>query len=193
MLLTEATAEAIARGRVTMAFRRWRTLRVKPGTTFRTSLGVVGVTSVEEVDLEDISRGDARQAGFETLAALLDELSQHRDGQLYRIGLRFAGADHRVALRERAQITDAEREQLLTRLTRLGARTPGGPWAMKTLRLIDAHPATRAAKLAEAMGEETLLFKTRVRQLKELGLTESLEVGYRLSSRGRALLDGWGG
>lgn len=27
-----------------------------------------------------------------------------------------------------------------------------------------------------------------VRQLKELGLTESLEVGYRLSPRGRALL-----
>jgi ribosomal protein S19E (S16A) len=28
-----------------------------------------------------------------------------------------------------------------------------------------------------------------VRKLKELGLTESLEVGYRLSPRGRALLD----
>lgn len=31
-------------------------------------------------------------------------------------------------------------------------------------------------------------FKPRVRQLKELGLTESLEVGYRLSPRGRAVL-----
>jgi hypothetical protein len=29
----------------------------------------------------------------------------------------------------------------------------------------------------------------RVRQLKELGLTESLEVGYRLSPRGRAVLE----
>jgi ribosomal protein S19E (S16A) len=35
---------------------------------------------------------------------------------------------------------------------------------------------------------ETLRFKARVRQLKELGLTESLDVGYRLSPRGRALL-----
>jgi ribosomal protein S19E (S16A) len=35
---------------------------------------------------------------------------------------------------------------------------------------------------------EKLRFKARVRQLKELGLTESLEVGYRLSPRGRALL-----
>jgi ribosomal protein S19E (S16A) len=32
-------------------------------------------------------------------------------------------------------------------------------------------------------------FKRRVRQLKELGLTESLEVGYRLSPRGRAVLE----
>jgi len=31
-------------------------------------------------------------------------------------------------------------------------------------------------------------FKIRVRRLKELGLTESLEVGYRVSPRGRAYL-----
>jgi hypothetical protein len=36
------------------------------------------------------------------------------------------------------------------------------------------------------MGRETALFKADVRKLKELGLTESLEVGYRLSPRGRA-------
>jgi ribosomal protein S19E (S16A) len=40
------------------------------------------------------------------------------------------------------------------------------------------------------MNVEVLTFKRRVRQLKELGLTESLEVGYRLSPRGRAVLDG---
>ena len=33
-------------------------------------------------------------------------------------------------------------------------------------------------------------FKVDVRKLKALGLTESLEVGYRLSPRGRAFLDG---
>ena len=37
-------------------------------------------------------------------------------------------------------------------------------------------------------GSEPLLFKRRVRQLKELGLTESLEVGYRLSPRGADVL-----
>lgn len=39
------------------------------------------------------------------------------------------------------------------------------------------------------MGQEKLHFKTDVRKLKALGLTESLEVGYRLSPRGTALLD----
>ena len=47
----------------------------------------------------------------------------------------------------------------------------------------------RAPDLAASLGRETLPFKRDVRKLKELGLTESLEVGYRLSPRGRAYLD----
>jgi len=43
--------------------------------------------------------------------------------------------------------------------------------------------------LAASLGRETLPFKRDVRRLKELGLTHSLEVGYRLSPRGRAYLD----
>ena len=46
----------------------------------------------------------------------------------------------------------------------------------------------RAADLAERFGRERLKFKTDVRKLKALGLTESLAVGYRLSPRGRAYL-----
>jgi hypothetical protein len=47
----------------------------------------------------------------------------------------------------------------------------------------------RAGDLAAAAGRERHPFKTDVRKLKELGLTESLEVGYRLSPPGgRALL-----
>jgi ribosomal protein S19E (S16A) len=38
------------------------------------------------------------------------------------------------------------------------------------------------------MGRDTPSFKRDVRKLKEMGLTESLEVGYRLSPRGQALL-----
>jgi hypothetical protein len=39
------------------------------------------------------------------------------------------------------------------------------------------------------MKMERPAFKINVRKLKELGLTESLEVGYRLSALGEAFLD----
>ncbi len=42
---------------------------------------------------------------------------------------------------------------------------------------------------AGELGRERLPFKADVRKLKRLGLTESLDVGYRLSPRGRAYLD----
>ena len=190
MLFTPATIDGIARGAVTIAYRRWRRLRVRAGSTFRSALGVVRVTNVETAALETVGEHDAQQAGFASRAALLEELARYPDGQLYRIGVRFEGVDPRIALRENAALTDADRDALLTAITRLGARTAAGPWALDTLRLIEAHPATRAAKLAGMMGTETLLFKTRVRQLKNLGLTESLEIGYRLSPRGTALLRG---
>jgi hypothetical protein len=63
-----------------------------------------------------------------------------------------------------------------------------GPWTDTVLRLIAERPGVRAPDLAASLGRETLPFKRDVRKLKELGLTESLEVGYRLSQRGRAYL-----
>lgn len=64
-------------------------------------------------------------------------------------------------------------------------RTPS-----EVLALIAARQEMPAEELAAARGEERLPFKRRVRRLKELDLTESLDVGYRLSPRGRAYLDG---
>jgi hypothetical protein len=48
--------------------------------------------------------------------------------------------------------------------------------------------AVRAADLAQSLRQEKRRFKLDVRKLKELGLTESLPVGYRLSPRGHAVL-----
>ncbi len=56
------------------------------------------------------------------------------------------------------------------------------------LRTIHDRPGVRAADLAVDFGRERAAFKLDVRKLKELGLTESLSTGYRLSPRGRALL-----
>jgi hypothetical protein len=50
------------------------------------------------------------------------------------------------------------------------------------------QPAVAAGALAARLGVEKLKFKRDVRKLKELGLTESLEMGYRLSPRGETML-----
>jgi hypothetical protein len=54
--------------------------------------------------------------------------------------------------------------------------------------MIAAHEAVRAPDLATRVGLDTPRFKRRVRLLKGLGLTISLDVGYRISPRGKALL-----
>ena len=53
------------------------------------------------------------------------------------------------------------------------------------LDVIAARPATRAPDLAASFGRETAPFKIDVRKLKNLGLTLSLPVGYRLSRAAR--------
>jgi hypothetical protein len=46
-----------------------------------------------------------------------------------------------------------------------------------------------STELAADAGLERRAYKLRVRRLKALGLTESLERGYRLSPRGQAYLE----
>jgi predicted DNA-binding transcriptional regulator YafY len=62
------------------------------------------------------------------------------------------------------------------------------PWTRETLRLIRARPGVRAADLARDLGHAHDEFKRDVRKLKNLGLTISLETGYRLTPKGEALL-----
>jgi hypothetical protein len=71
----------------------------------------------------------------------------------------------------------------------MDARAQHGAWTRETLRLIDEHPGRRAGDLADMVGRERLYFKADVRKLKALGLTISLDVGYKLSPRGAAFLN----
>ena len=57
-----------------------------------------------------------------------------------------------------------------------------------TLELIGRRPATVSTDLAAELGRDRPSFKLDVRKLKALGLTISLERGYRLSPRGEAYL-----
>ncbi|SNY55466.1 hypothetical protein [Paractinoplanes atraurantiacus] len=189
MQMRPAELAAIRAGDIDLAFRRWERPRVKPGTRMRTAVGLVEITSVDRVPVRTLTAADARRAGAASLTALRQGLDRlHADRPVYRIGLKYAGADPRQALRE-AVPDAAETETIAAWLDRLDRASPTGPWTRATLLLIDELPATRAPELAERMGRDTPSFKQNVRKLKERGLTESLDIGYRLSPRGAAVLD----
>jgi hypothetical protein len=184
MLFRQDVLRRIGEGEVTLAFRRWRRPTVKAGGTLRTRVGVLAIESVQVVDEDEVTDADARRAGAASREEVLS--GGAGKGPLHRIEFRLAGPDPRIALRERSRISPSERAEIDARLGRLDAASRHGPWTATVLGLIAERPATRAPDLAASLGRETAPFKADVRKLKELGLTESLETGYRLSPRGRA-------
>lgn len=187
MMIRPAELRAIRDGAVDLAFRRWDRPRVLVGTRLRTAVGLVEVTSVDRVTPSRIPAAEAHRAGYASRAALLDALSAKADRPVFRVGLRFAGADPRAALREEVP-DEAEVAALRAWLDRLDAASSIGPWTRDTLRIIERSPAVRAPDLATELGRPTPEFKRDVRKLKEKGLTQSLDIGYRLSPRGAAVL-----
>jgi hypothetical protein len=186
----------IADGSVTLTFRRWRRRQVVAGHRYRTGHRIVGrmmieVDDVREIEPLAVTDADALAAGFADAEELVGQLRGEPDLPVYRIAFHVVHEpDPRSVLAASAELTVADREAIQGRLDRLDRASSHGPWTRAVLEVIAAQPATRAADLAAAFGRETQPFKTDVRKLKNLGLTESLEVGYRLSPRGRAFLEG---
>jgi hypothetical protein len=189
MLIPARTLAAIEAGTVTLAFRRWTRPRVRAGTRLRTAVGLVEILAVDQVEAAGLTADDARDAGFESVPDLIAFLARRSDGAVYRIAVRHAGPDPRVALRQRNDLSQVELARIADRLARLDRASPRGPWTILVLRLIAERPAVRAPDLAEHIGWEKATFKRQVRRLKELGLTESLDIGYRLAPRGTVVLD----
>jgi hypothetical protein len=140
---------------------------------------VVAIESVTPIDEADITAEEVRAAGLGSLEELRAELGK-RPGVLYRIALRYLGADPRIALRDQNALSPGELADLKRRLERLDTASRLGPWTTEVLRLLHENPGVRAGDLATRRGQETPAFKRDVRKLKELVLTESLETGYLL-------------
>jgi len=187
-MLRPVELAGIKAGVVDLGFRRWDRPRVVVGTRMRTRVGLIEVTAVESVDESTINEDDARRAGAASLDELRRGLAAKADRPVFRVGLRWAGEDPRIALRQRPP-TQAELAGIRARLDRLDAASSTGPWTRQTLAIIDRSPEVRAPDLAAELGRDTPSFKRDVRKLKELGLTESLDIGYRLSPRGAAVVD----
>ncbi|MGW7680389.1 hypothetical protein ACWGID_06590 [Kribbella sp. NPDC054772] len=195
MLFQGSDRDGVADGKITVAYRRWAEPRVVEGRVYRTNAGRIEIESIREVNPEliadtddDVALADRRNAkdvrrrlrGDETLPTFL---------------IRFhlvEGPDPREELAAQAELSAEDLADLRERLARFDELSHHGPWTIQTLRLIQTTPATRAGDLAASVGRETAPFKLDVRKLKNLGLTYSLEVGYRLSPRGAAYLDAEG-
>jgi hypothetical protein len=103
---------------------------------------------------------------------------------VWRIDFVLVGADDRIARRN-----DTSSDDLADVMARLSRFDRNGPWTRTTLRLIERYPGIVSTTLARHAEQDRAAFKLNVRKLKELGLTESLDIGYRLSPRGQAVLD----
>ncbi len=181
-------------GAVTVTFRAWEKPHVKAGGRYRVHpIGVVEVESVTQVKWKDISEKDARASGFESLEALRAYVTPvvktgiTEQTLLFKVVLHHGGDGDRVALALEDQLSAADVAAICTRLARFDAG-PEGPWVRETFALIRKKPRVAASKLAKSAGRETEPFKSNVRKLKRLGLTQSFEVGYEVSPRGVAFL-----
>jgi hypothetical protein len=179
-------------GSVTLTFRRWDRPRVKPGGRYRCHpIGVLVVDRIDRVRLADIGERDARRAGFASREELLGYIRSgpggpiDDDGELFRVELHHGGEEDRVDIALDDQLTGEDVDAITARLARMDASKP---WTSTTLRLIRDNPRVAASRLAREVGRETQPFKVDVRKLKRLGLTQSFEVGYEVSPRGRAYL-----
>ena len=178
MLFRRETLNGIAEGRITLQFRRWPAPRAKAGGTQLTPIGNLFFESVDRV--AGVTDDEARSAGEADAASLLARL-EAGSGDIYRIRLCLAGVDPRIAMRGDDRLADDEIAALVGNLDRGFVRV--------ALMAIAENPGRRAADLAARFGLETPRFKARIRTLKAIGLTESLDVGYRISPRGQLVLE----
>ncbi len=190
LLFKKAFHVGLTSGAVTLTFRRWQKPHVKPGGRYRCHpIGVLQVDTVALVPVAAITAQDATRAGFATraeLVAYLAELGPLTPAtEVYRVELHHGGDGDRVELALEDQLTAAEVDAIRTKLARLDK---DGKWTAKTLAIIEATPRVAASQLAKKLKRETLPFKVDVRKLKKLGLTQSFEVGYEISPRGKAFL-----
>jgi hypothetical protein len=177
----------IVDGSITLTFRRWKRAQVIAGRRYRTPVGMLEVEAVDLVDADDIDDDEAQRAGFPSADALRDVLRGEPSDPVYRVRFRaVTEPDPRDLLAHDDRLTDADVEEIDRRLERLDGASSHGPWTAATLAVIAERPGVRAADLAAALGRERAPFKLDVRKLKALGLTLSLDIGYKLSPRGEA-------
>jgi hypothetical protein len=189
MRIEQRLHAGIQDGSITVMFRRWKSRQVVAGNTYRTAAGRVVVDEVTEIAPSRIRRADALAAGYRSVAEVVADLRGTPGDPVFLVRLHPAtDEDPRAALANSTDLSASDVEEITRKLARFDQNSPDGPWTADALAIIQRRPAVRAGDLADELGREMLPFKMDVRKLKNLGLTISLRVGYRLSPRGEAYL-----
>jgi hypothetical protein len=192
VLFTMDAHPGLADGTITLTFRRWKRPQAKVGGRSRVPRTdiVLAIDAVDVVRVADITEAEARLAGAADRDAVVKRLGKDvtPDTEVWRVAFHRVAGEDGPSSAEHADLGPDDVADLDRHLARLDAASTHGAWTARALRLIAENPGVVSTTLAEAMGYDRTTFKLDVRKLKRLGLTESLEVGYRISPRGGAYL-----
>lgn len=188
MLIKLEILEAIRDGRIDLQFRRWKRATVKPGGTLKTRVGILKIGRITPLTPDQVELADVKRAGFADLDEFYRWLDTMKPGDLCKIEISYLGEDPLVTLRNTREVAPDDLAEVNAKLDAMDKRAKDEAWTSAYLKLIRDNPGVLAETLANGLGLEKQPFKARVRKLKALGLTESLEVGYRLSPRGETVL-----
>ena len=189
MLFKEKHLQGIRSGEISLAFRKWKKPAVKTGSFIKTSIGLVEIKEVSEINALEITNKDAMNAGFASLDELLQLLSKTEQGVIYKINVRYFDEDPRIALRENINPENVELKEITSKLERLDCYSKQGNWTLEILKLIHQNPTLRATDLAQRTKWEKEWLKLNIRKLKNIGLTISNEVCYSISPLGEKYLE----
>jgi hypothetical protein len=188
MLFQRRFHERIGSGEICCTVRIWQRPRVKVGGRYALGGGAIVVDRMSEVRLDDITTTLARRCGFASHVDLVKTAKHGAGERVFIIDFHYDGNAGARPKRETHAVSPAKLAKLVERLDAMDRRAKSGAWTLATLRAIEAHPGVLAAKLARSLDRPRDDFKRDVRKLNNLGLAFSLEIGYRLTPKGEALL-----
>ncbi len=189
MLFKVKHLHGIKAGEISIAFRKWKKPTVTKGTLIKTAVGQIEILDISEINEVNISHIEAIGAGYKRLTDLTGALNSIREGNIYKIRVKYHSPDPRIQLRDQTELSEEEIDQIKLKLGKYDKYSKQGKWTMNILRAIRDNPKLRAQDLAAKTGKEKDWLKQNIRKLKNLGLTISHDSGYTISSRGRIFLD----
>lgn len=80
LVFAKRLREPVMRGEITCSIRIWQSPRVKAGGRYALGPGLVVVSSIREIRLEDVTPALARRSGFQGVVDLL-KVARHGPGE----------------------------------------------------------------------------------------------------------------